>query len=317
MLLLMKKEPCMLTSSTLYFTSTLQVMGGASLDWDCQFCCTVVSSIVSSSTIRYSFIPPPTYPVSSVFTSPNPLVPLSTSTSPPTDAENQMVKIVVPIAAVGLAVIVCIVLLLVPFVFFAVKKCCRHKGKYDCLPEQTLALPDIEDQPMKPPSSGSVFIVASTEEDEGMQYKLRYLVHDLADNGIESVYYEYERTSHGPESPAALGISQWVELQFQKCDLVLFAFTKRFLEEWKRESTDQLSPVVWSSRHVLDGLLPHQGNISKFGVVLMGEDCTIPPGLKRFQVFRLFNGDSPTIHSEHLIRYILETPPYAPPRVST
>ena len=162
-----------------------------------------------------------------------------------------------------------------------------------------------------------VFLSTSTEEDEGMQYKLRYLVHDLAKKGIESVYYEYERTSHGPESPAALGISQWVELQFQKCDLVLFAFTKRFLEEWKRESTDQLSPVVWSSRHVLDGLLPHQGNISKFGVVLMGEDCTIPPGLKRFQVFRLFNGDSPTIHSEHLIRYILETPPYAPPRVST
>ena len=169
---------------------------------------------------------------------------------------------------------------------------------------------------IQPEAFRAIFIVASTEEDEGMQYKLRYLVHDLADNGIESVYYEYERTSHGPESPGALGISQWVELQFQKCDLVLFAFTKRFLEEWKRESTDQLSPVVWSSRHVLDGLLPHQGNISKFGVVLMGEDCTIPPGLKRFQVFRLFNGDSPTIHSEHLIRYILETPPYAPPRVS-
>ena len=238
-------------------------------------------------------------------------------TSSPSNAVNQMVMIAVPIVAVGLAGIVCMVLL---FVLFR-KKCRRRKGRYLCLTGQTLAPPDmsvsIEDQLMKPPFSGSVFIVASTEEDEEVQYKLRYLVHDLSDHGIESVYYEYERTSHGPESPAALGISQWVELQFQKCDLVLFAFTKRFLEEWRRESTDQLSPVVWSSRHVLDGLLPHQGNISKFGVVLMGEDCTIPPGLKRFQVFRLFNGDSPTIHSEQLIRYILETPPYAPPRVST
>ena len=223
--------------------------------------------------------------------------------------ENNLYIVITSSVISGLLVVTIVVILVVCFII------CKYNKKRDISEDDDSSVDDVN--PLILPSPGSVFIVASTEEDEGMQYKLRYLVHDLADNGIESVYYEYERTSHGPESPAALGISQWVELQFQKCDLVLFAFTKRFLEEWKRESTDQLSPVVWSSRHVLDGLLPHQGNISKFGVVLMGEDCTIPPGLKRFQVFRLFSGDSPTIHSEHLIRYILETPPYAPPHVST
>ena len=241
--------------------------------------------------------------------------------------ENNLYIVVTPSVISGLLVVMIVVTMVIAVIIYKYQSkvvILEYKDPSDFDSNQSKVVileykdpSDFDPTPPLLPSSGSVFIVASTEEDEGMQYKLRYLVHDLADNGIGSIYYEYERTSHGPESPAALGISQWVELQFQKCDLVLFAFTKRFLEEWKRESTDQLSPVVWSSRHVLDGLLPHQGNISKFGVVLMGEDCTIPPGLKRFQVFRLFNGDSPTIHSEHLIRYILETPPYAPPHVST
>ena len=277
--------------------------------WHCGPCCEVITSKVSSSPVTYYFRTPPTITVSSVCVPSVPSTDISPTSPPPTEKPAISVVLVGVICiGVGFVVIVCVVVIvLIVLAVTLNKKRFRHGNRYFSFIEQPPVPPDIK----------SIFIVASTEEDEGMQYKLRYLVHDLADNGIESVYYEYERTSHGPESPAALGISQWVELQFQKCDLVLFAFTKRFLEEWKRESTDQLSPVVWSSRHVLDGLLPHQGNISKFGVVLMGEDCTIPPGLKRFQVFRLFNGDSPTIHSEHLIRYILETPPYAPPRVST
>ena len=270
----------------------------------CGPCCAVITSNVSSSPVSYYFRPPTTISVSPVCVPSTDVSP----TSSPTKEKPTVSVVVVGAVCIGLGflVIVCVVVVVLMVLTVTLKKK-RRGNRYFHFIEQPPAPPDIK----------SIFIVASTEEDEGMQYKLRYLVHDLADNGIESVYYEYERTSHGPESPAALGISQWVELQFQKCDLVLFAFTKRFLEEWRRESTDQLSPVVWSSRHVLDGLLPHQGNISKFGVVLMGEDCTIPPGLKRFQVFRLFNGDSPTIHSEQLIRYILETPPYAPPRVST
>ena len=164
---------------------------------------------------------------------------------------------------------------------------------------------------------GPVFLVASTDEDEEMGKKMRYFVHDLADHGIEAVYYEYERTSHDPHSPAALGIARWVERQFQRCDLVLFACTQNFLKEWRRESVDVLNPVVWSSRHVLDGILPHQDNMSRFGVVLMGKDCIIPPSLKRFQVFSVFDSDSDVIHSDHLIRYILDTPPYAPPHVLT
>ena len=286
--------------------------------WECKLCC----SIETSSTITYhfnSYPGPSIIAVSSVTITPSQSVMPSSAlevspTSSPTTKNSTTIWVVVGAVCIGLCFVVIVCVVVVVFMLFALtlkKKPCRDSSYLSLVEheegeEQDGMFPDIE----------SIFIVASTEEDEEMQYKLRHLVHDLADNGIDPVYYEYERTSHGPESPAALGISQWVELQFQKCDLVLFAFTKRFLEEWKRESTDQLSPVVWSSRHVLDGLLPHQGNISKFGVVLMGEDCTIPPGLKRFQVFRLFNGDSPTIHSEHLIRYILETPPYAPPRVS-
>ena len=284
--------------------------------WRCKLCCTVESS----STITYHFKRHlPTITVSSITITPSQSVmPSSVLEVSPTvlpTTENSTIWVVVGAICIGLCLVVIVCVVVIVFMLFAVtlkKKPCRDSSYFTLVEHE-----EGEEQDSMSPDIESVFIVSSTEEDEEMQYKLRYLVHDLADNGIDPVYYEYERTSHGPESPAALGISQWVELQFQKCDLVLFAFTKRFLEEWRRESTDQLSPVVWSSRHVLDGLLPHQGNISKFGVVLMGEDCTIPPGLKRFQVFRLFNGDSPTIHSEQLIRYILETPPYAPPRVST
>ena len=226
--------------------------------------------------------------------------------SSPLPEENKL-SVVIP-SAVGGAVVVVVVILLV-----VVAVTCHHRNRTVFYDYRDVS--DNEEVARQPCNLGPVFLVASTEEDEEMREKMRYLVHDLADHGIEAVYYEYERASHDPHSPAALGIARWVERQFQRCDLVLFACTQNFLKEWRRESVDVLNPVVWSSRHVLDGILPHQDNMSRFGVVLMGEDCIIPEALRRFQTFRLFDTDKETIHSDQLMEYVFQRSLYQVPRI--
>ena len=104
----------------------------------------------------------------------------------------------------------------------------------------------------------SVFLVSSTAEGEDTNCKIRQLAHNLADYGIRSVWYEYEKTRK--DGPAAVGISQWVETQFKSSDYVLFICTEQFVREWNRDNKkgDMLVPVVWSSRHMLDGVVPYE-----------------------------------------------------------
>ena len=77
----------------------------------------------------------------------------------------------------------------------------------------------------------TVFLAASTEEDEGVKRKVRHLCHVLAERGLTPVYYEYVANDHSADSPSALGMNRWVELQFSRCEFVLFVCTKRFIEE--------------------------------------------------------------------------------------
>jgi hypothetical protein len=311
----------------------VRVSGGTVIKWVCQTCCR--SQVVSGSSFSHTYtfkrspaalisvvslmqtatsslgFPPSIFPVTqaSSFST----IPSTTHTRTSISSGSDISKWLI----VGSSVIVCLMLLTASVVCIAIVAfAVSYKRKSTCGARYVLdeeCSSSNEDRSLCEPRP--VFLVASTEEDEEMGKKMRYLVHDLADHGIEAVYYEYERTSHDPHSPAALGIARWVERQFQRCDLVLFACTQNFLKEWRRESVDVLNPVVWSSRHVLDGILPHQDNMSRFGVVLMGEDCIIPEALRRFQTFRLFDTDKETIHSDQLMEYVFQRSLYQVPRI--
>ena len=38
---------------------------------------------------------------------------------------------------------------------------------------------------------------------------------------------------HSEDSPSAMGMNRWVELQFSRCEFVLFVCTERFMEEYR------------------------------------------------------------------------------------
>ena len=162
---------------------------------------------------------------------------------------------------------------------------------------------------------GTVFLAASTEEDEGVKRKVRHLCHVLAERGLTPVYYEYVANDHSADSPSALGMNRWVELQFSRCEFVLFVCTKRFVEEWNGERRDILSPLVFPCRNLLDGALAQQRNISRYAVLFMGDGHIIPPVLGRFRQFDIFQSGSDAIHFDDLVHYLLEVPNFSPPRV--
>ena len=163
---------------------------------------------------------------------------------------------------------------------------------------------------------GTVFLAASTEEDEEVKRRTRHLCHVLADHGLTPVYYEYVVNDHTADSPWGLGMNRWVELQFSRCQFVLFVCTKRFLEEWNGERKGILSPLVYPCRNLLDGLLTQPQNISRYAILFMGEDRCVPTVLKNFKQFELFGADSDNIYADRLVCYLLETPPYAMPQVA-
>ena len=163
---------------------------------------------------------------------------------------------------------------------------------------------------------GTVFLAASTEEDEGVKWKVRHLCHVLAERGLTPVYYEYVANDHSADSPSALGMNRWVELQFSRCEFVLFVCTKRFMEEWNGERRDILSPLVYPCRNMLDGSLTQPRNISRYAVLFMCEDRHVPTALKNFKQFELFGLDSDNISADRLVYYLTETPPYVMPQVT-
>lgn len=81
----------------------------------------------------------------------------------------------------------------------------------------------------------TVYLIASTEEDERMRARIRCLCRILGEHGLTPIYYEYVANDHDADGPLALGMNRWVELQFGRCEFVLFVCTKRFMEEWNGE----------------------------------------------------------------------------------
>ena len=161
-------------------------------------------------------------------------------------------------------------------------------------------------------SCSSVFLVSSTNETDNTSRKIRSICHELGNVGILPVYHEYEWTSHGPDSPGALGINRWVEKQFIDCSFVLFVCTQTFAEEWNTGSNATV-PIVWTARHFLDGILPNEVNISRFVVLLIGEPCEIPIDLQRMQTLPLFQDGTDTCDIESLERYLKNSPEYNSP----
>ena len=154
----------------------------------------------------------------------------------------------------------------------------------------------------------TVFLAASTEEDAGVKRRIRNLCHVLADHGLTPVYYEYVENDHSEDSPLAMGMNRWVELQFSRCEFVLFVCTKRFLEEWNGERRDILSPLVYPCRHLLDGSLTRPQNISRFAVLFMGEDKCVPPGLLRLHRFNITDPKGDRLLSNKLMNYVTNKP---------
>ena len=195
---------------------------------------------------------------------------------------------------------------------FGVQKCIRWRRQqrvtmYEAVSNEEDAEVNYEKE--------TVFLAASTEEDEGVKRKVRHLCHVLAEHGLTPVYYEYVANDHSADSPSALGMNRWVELQFGRCEFVLFVCTKRFMEEWNGERRDILSPLVYPCRNLLDGSLTRPQNISRYAVLFMGDGHIIPPVLGRFRQFDIFRRGSDVIHIDDLIHYLLEVPHFVPPRV--
>ena len=209
---------------------------------------------------------------------------------------------------VGIVVIVMVILLSICGMCRVIRWMRRRVTTYDLV-----ASPDEED--MNVHEEGTVFLAASTEEDEEVKRRTRHLCHVLADHGLTPVYYEYVVNDHTADSPWGLGMNRWVELQFSRCQFVLFVCTKRFLEEWSGERRDILSPLVYPCRNLLDGSLTRPQNISRYAVLFMGDGHNVPPILGRFRQFDVFRVGSEDIHTDGLIRYLLEVPPFIPPRV--
>ena len=173
-----------------------------------------------------------------------------------------------------------------------------------------VSLPDVHKQ-----GTVHVFLAASTEEDERMKRRIRHLCHILGEHGLTPVYYEYVVNDHSANSPSALGMIQWVELQLSRCEFVLFVCTKRFLEEWNGVRSDIPSPLVYPCRNLLDGSLQRPQNISRYAVLFMGEGHSVPKILGCFRQFDIFQVGSEDIHTDSLIHYLLEVPSFVPPRV--
>lgn len=207
--------------------------------------------------------------------------------------------IIWPVLA-GVVVFVLVILL----VIYSTRRLCRRKPDLPGDEECILADEVIE--------QNTVFLVASTEEDERVRRRIRHLCHVLGKHGFKYVYYEYVANDHSPDSPSALGMNRWVELQLVRCQFVLFVCTKRFLEEWKGERSKMPSPLVYPCRNLLDGSIQRPQNINRHAVLFMGDGHRVPLLLRSFRQFDVFQVGSEEIHADGLIHFLFDAPSCVP-----
>ena len=214
--------------------------------------------------------------------------------------------IIWPVLA-GVLVVVLVFLL----VIYSARRLCRWIRKPDPSDDDLERFPD-DDDVMDTHEQGTVFLVASTEEDERVRRRIRHLCHVLGEHGQKPVYYEYVVNDHSADSPSALGMNRWVELQFSRCEFVLFVCTKRFLEEWKGERSEMPSPLVYPCRNLLDGSIQHPRNNNRYAVLFMGDGHRVPSLLGCFRQFDIFQVGSEEIHADALIHFLLDAPSCVP-----
>lgn len=184
-----------------------------------------------------------------------------------------------------------------------------------CLPRRLTVynpLTGASSQTPSPILSAKVFIINSPQSSDEDLRLVRNLCHNLADNAVEPITYEYSMCESGPEQS---GIYQWMENNFIECNMILFVCNKSFYDAWYSNESEQ-NPIISASRQLLQGHLTSSENISKLAVVLLREtDQQYVPSLylKNVTTFVVFSDGH--CNEEDLVRYILQVPRFIKPAV--
>ena len=161
-----------------------------------------------------------------------------------------------------------------------------------------------------PVTSAKVFIINSPQSSDEDLRLVRNLCHNLADNAVEAISYDYCESG-----PSQSGIHEWMENNFVECDMILIVCNKSFYDAWNSNDSEQ-NVVVSASKQLLQGHLISGENVSKLAVVLLREhDRQYIPSLylRNVTTFVVFNDGH--CNEEELVRYILQVPRFIKPPV--
>ena len=206
----------------------------------------------------------------------------STTGSSSSSSKSEIVLIII-ISSVIILVLVVVVIILLTFVR-------SYKTKVD----QYLSLVVDGDNC----AVRRVFIINAPQSNDEDLCLVRRLCHNLADNSVKPVNYEYS-TFDRQHGPGQSGIHQWAENNFTECDMTLFVCNKSFQDAWNNRNTDQNS-LISASKLLLQGHFSSSQDVSRFGVILLrrSDDQYIPSlYLKSFQKFVVFQNDQCVIEA--------------------
>ena len=138
-----------------------------------------------------------------------------------------------------------------------------------------------------------VFIINAPQSNDEDLCLVRRLCHNLADNSVKPVNYEYS-TFDRQHGSGQSGIYQWAENNFTECDMTLFVCNKSFYDAWNNVNTDQNSLISASKLLLQRHLSMNLEDVSRFGVILLRQcdDQYIPSlYLRNLQKFVVFQND--------------------------
>ena len=161
-----------------------------------------------------------------------------------------------------------------------------------------------------PVTSAKVFIINSPQSSDEDLRLVRNLCHNLADNAVEAIAYDYCESG-----PRQSGIHEWMENNFVECDMILIVCNESFYDAWNSNDSEQ-NAVVSASKQLLQGHLISGENISKLAVVLLREhDRQYIPSLypRNVTTFVVFSDGH--CNEEDLVRYIIQVPRFIKPPV--
>ena len=173
-----------------------------------------------------------------------------------------------------------------------------------------ITLREVGSLTSSPVTSPKVFIINSPQSSDEDLRLVRNLCHNLADNAVEAISYDYCESG-----PSQSGIHEWMENNFVECDMILIVCNKSFYDAWNSNDSEQ-NAVVSASKQLLQGHLISGENVSKLAVVLLREhDRQYIPSLypRNVTTFVVFNDGH--CNEEDLVRYILQVPRFIKPPV--